>query len=618
MRQVGITVHGWLVAVATIVGACALLAPHASAAASNARYDGPSALAVGPHRETLYVAARDARQLVCISLPNARVTERIDMPAEPTGLVFTPDGSRLLVSCSAPRSELAVVDVASKRIVETITLGHTAMSPVASRDGRLVYVCNRFNNDVSVVDLNAAMQIARIPAVREPVAAALTDDGTTLIVANHLPYCRTDSFYMGPIASTLTFVDTRTRQTSKLELPSGSHSLRDVAISPDGRYAYVTHVLCNFELVPIQVDMGWANSNVVSVIDLKQRSLVSTVGLDDVYQGRGNPWGVGCTVEGQWLVVTHAGTHELSIVDAPATRGQLYNMFTSPMVGAIPEHPPAQARPTRRLALPGKGPRALAIVGGTAYVAEYFSDSIAVVDLFDPESKPNRIDLRPGAELDQVRRGELLFNDAMICYQNWQSCASCHPDGRADVLNWDLMNDGSGNFKNTKSLILAHRTPPSMAEGVRETAEEAVRAGLEHILFANRPEEEAKAIDAYVRSLRPVASPYLVDGKLSASAERGRRLFESQRVGCFRCHPAPWYTDRKMHDVGTRGPYGYSDRFDTPTLVEAWRTSPYLHDGRYLTVKELLVEGKHGQKPAGAVGLSESEIGDLVEFVLSL
>jgi cytochrome c peroxidase len=242
---------------------------------------------------------------------------------------------------------------------------------------------------------------------------------------------------------------------------------------------------------------------------------------------------------------------------------------------------------------------------------------VAVVDLrAAPDAPVASIALGPGPRLTEERRGELLFNDGTICYQQWQSCASCHPDARVDSLNWDLMNDGAGNPKNTKSMLLAHQTPPAMAEGVRMSAEEAVRSGVRHILFTNRPEEEAVAIDTYLKSLRPVPSPHLVDGRLSPAAERGRTLFESRRVGCSNCHPAPLYTDLKRHNVGSRNAYERGDRFDTPTLIEVWRTAPYLHDGRYATIKGLLLEGKHGLHRDS--GLSEQEIDDLVEFVLSL
>jgi cytochrome c peroxidase len=251
-------------------------------------------------------------------------------------------------------------------------------------------------------------------------------------------------------------------------------------------------------------------------------------------------------------------------------------------------------------------------------VAEYFSDTLAVVDLAADDGRVSTIALGPEPQLTERRRGELLFNDATVCYQHWQSCASCHPDGRTDAVNWDLMNDGTGNFKSTKSLLLAHATPPAMAEAVRPTAEEAVRAGFEHILFAPLPEMDAEAVDEYLKSLTPVPSPHLVDGRLSPAAERGRQLFESDRVGCHMCHPEPLYTDQKMHDVGSRGLYESADRYDTPTLVEVWRTAPYLHDGRYVTIKEVIVKGQHGKPPGRLDELSESEIDDLVEFVLSL
>ena len=39
-----------------------------------------------------------------------------------------------------------------------------------------------------------------------------------------------------------------------------------------------------------------------------------------------------------------------------------------------------------------------------------------------------------------VRRGEILFHDASDCFERWQSCASCHPDARADGLNWDRVH----------------------------------------------------------------------------------------------------------------------------------------------------------------------------------
>jgi cytochrome c peroxidase len=271
----------------------------------------------------------------------------------------------------------------------------------------------------------------------------------------------------------------------------------------------------------------------------------------------------------------------------------------------------------QRIDLSGKGPREIAVHGQIAYVAQFYSDSIAVVELGDDKVPCVRtIPLGPAPELTLERKGQLLFDDASICYLKWQSCASCHPDGRADALNWDLMNDGVGNPKNSKSMVASHQTPPAMIKGVRATAEVAVRSGLTHILFTDRPEEEALAIDAYLKSLKPIPSPHLENGELSAKAERGKKLFHSKRVACARCHPAPLFTDMRIHRMGRTPSRYFPNLFDTPTLLEVWRTAPYLHDGQYSTVKELLLEGRHGLRQN--MGLSDSEAEDLAEYVLSL
>ena len=80
-----------------------------------------------------------------------------------------------------------------------------------------------------------------------------------------------------------------------------------------------------------------------------------------------------------------------------------------------------------------------------------------------------------------------------------------------------------------------HCTQAQMRQKVRcvrrETAEQAVRSGLRHILFAKRPESEAAAIDAYLCSLQPLPSPGFVQGGLHRPALWGKALFERGRTG---------------------------------------------------------------------------------------
>jgi hypothetical protein len=57
------------------------------------------------------------------------------------------------------------------------------------------------------------------------------------------------------------------------------------------------------------------------------------------------------------------------------------------------------------------------------------------------------------------------------------------------------------------------------------------------------------------------------------------------------------------------------EELDTPTLVECWRTAPYLYDGSAVTMEQLLA--RHGRE--GEVRkLTAHEIEDLAAFVRSL
>jgi cytochrome c peroxidase len=271
----------------------------------------------------------------------------------------------------------------------------------------------------------------------------------------------------------------------------------------------------------------------------------------------------------------------------------------------------------RRIKLGGNGPRGLAIVGNEAVAAQYFTDDIAVVNLDPAVAHPARIvALGPRTAQTKARKGEMYFNDAHFCFQQWQSCTTCHPDDRADALNWDLLNDGIGNPKNTKNMLLTHSTPPSMSLGVREGAEAAVRAGLKFIQFAVRPEEDAQAIDEYLKTIKPVPSPYLVNGKLSSAAKRGEKIYK--QAGCAKCHPSPLFTDLQEYDLGLAKGLDAGKPFDTPSLIECWRTAPYLFDGRAYTMKDVLTTCNPQDKHGVTSKLTPAELDDLIAYILSL
>ncbi len=601
---------------------------------ANPTWLSPCALVAAPDGATLFVACATGRRVLVLDLSSRRVVKSVPVPKQPSGLAVSADGEILYVACAGPASQVCFVDIAKARVTGAVPVGHTACAPVVSPDGKTLFVCNRFNDDVSVIDLIAKREIRRIPVRREPVAAAISPDGRRVLVANHLHAGRADA---GHVAAVVSVIETALgKVVEELWLPEGSGSLNDLRISPDGKYAVVTHVLGRFHLPTTQLERGWMNTNAKTIIALDPPRVLNTVLLDTVDRGAANPWGAAWSADGKSLVVALAGTHEVSVTDFPALLEKLGRIEpessastggASPLTAAAAEDEVAndfsvlvglcQRRPLPEGDL---GPRGVVVVGRVVYTANYFSDTLTALELDGTEPKAETIPLGPKPLMTAARQGELDFNDARLCFQGWQSCASCHPgDARTDGLNWDLLNDGLGNPKNSKSLLLVFRTPPAMSTGVRESAEAAVGAGLRHILFTVQRPEVADAIGAYLKSLQPVASPYLVNGKLSAAARRGQKLFHNKTVGCARCHPGPLFTDLHSYNVGTRARTDFdTGTFDTPTLVEIWRTAPYLHDGSAATLRDVLTQANNHDRHGHTSHLTADQINGLVAYLLSL
>jgi YVTN family beta-propeller protein len=595
-------------------------------------YLSPAALVATRDGRTLFVACATANRVLLVDVADGKVVREIQTPAPPTGLALSGDDGQLIVTCAGPQSVAVFAEIDSGWIVHSIRVGHTSNTPVLSPDGRMLFVCNRFTDDVSFIDVAAAREVRRVKVQREPVGAAVTQDGRYLLVANHLNTSCSDA---NEVAACVSVVDVAAgRVTRELHLPNGSGLLQDLRIAPDGRYACVTHLIHRHQLPTTQLDRGWMNTNALTVIDVAKMEIVNTVLLDGIGRGAANPWGLAWSADGKTLVVTHAGTHELTVIDLPA----LLTKLAERRAQDRPSHNPQSAIPhpqsevpnelsfladlSRRIPLPegDRGPRAVVLVGTKACVANYFSDTLAVVDMARAQPQVRSIALGPKPQMSLARRGEFYFHDATICFQGWQSCSSCHPgDARTDAVNWDLLNDGIGNLKNARSLLNAHRISPSMSMGVRASAEVAVRAGISHILGIVQPDEVPRAIYAYICSLKPVPSPHLVDGKRSESARQGEKLFNDARVGCATCHSFDLYTDLRRHEVGTRGRFDAPrDRFYTPTLVELWRTAPYLHDGSAATVRDVLTTKNRGDRHGRTSHLTQEQLDDLAEFLLSL
>ena len=520
--------------------------------------------------------------------------------AVPTGLAV--DGDNLFVTTFESKGYLKVLDLNSGKENVSIETGSGACAPIVDKINNKLYVCNQFQNTVSEIELQSMKLTRTVNVLREPKSAVISKDGKYLYVTNFLPAQRADLDYVVACVSVIELGSFN--KVKDIQLANGSNALRDICITPDGRFVYVSHNLGRYTVPTSQLQQGWMNTSAFSIIDTEKQEYLGVVLVDEPERGAAGIWSIACNDDN--IFISHSGTHEISVID----HKELIKKFL-----AYPNRQALEYDLTflfglrESIPLEGNGPRAIVLDGKRLVVPTYFADKLNIMDVDSHQLLVT--DLNPGRVESDIDKGERCFNDASHCFQNWQSCNGCHPgDGRTDGMNWDLMNDGVGNSKNCKSMLFSHVTPPSMISGVRESAEWAVRAGFKFIQFFEVSEEDAACVDAYLKSLKPVPSPYLVDGKLSEKAERGKKVFD--KLKCGECHSGVYYTDLKMHRIGDD--VEFEKGWDTPTLREVWRTAPYLFDGRAATMQEVFEIHKHGINKK----VSKKDIEALTEYVNSL
>ncbi len=546
----------------------------------------------------LFITSKSGNSLI-IYKNSVKVKEVLfDRPA--TGVVVGVDN--IYVTTSHEKGVLHKLSKKDYSVIKSIETGMGAKAPLLSSDNKYIYVCNQFKGDVAKVDATTMEVLARQSVQREPFAAVLSKDGSKLYVNNFLPQ---QSAVLDIVAADVSVIDTEDMELIKhIKLSNGSNALRDITITDDGKYVLVSHNLGRFQVPTSQLQQGWMNTSAMSLIDPISDTLIGSVLLDEAERGAAGIWGINATAKN--IYVSHSGTHEITVIDYPkfVERLKAYKNRENLSIDLRFLYGISQ-----RIEVEGNGPRSMAIDSEKLYVATYFSDHINTFDMASGEFTP-ALELNKDRIESSQHQGERIFNDASYCFQEWQSCNGCHPgDARTDGMNWDLLNDGVGNSKNCKSMLHAHTMSPCMISGIRANAEVAVRAGFKFIQFSQITEEDAVKVDEYLKSLSPLPSPLLIDGKKSELAVRGREVFVEQQ--CDACHSGPLYSSLKMYKIGD---VEFEKGWDTPTLIEVWRTAPYLFDGRAATLSEVFMVHKHGIKKK----ISKKDVAALVEYVGSL
>lgn len=275
----------------------------------------------------------------------------------------------------------------------------------------------------------------------------------------------------------------------------------------------------------------------------------------------------------------------------------------------------------------------------------------------------------------RIELGKNLFFDPRLSGSQWISCASCHNPG----LGWSdglptAMGDGMKKLpRATPTILNTAYNKLQMWDGrdasLEEQATRPITAQAEmnldmHILVTRLsaisgyktlfeqayPGEDitektvAKALASFERTIVSTESPFDQwrrgnEGAVDASVKRGFVLFEG-KAKCEKCHQGFNFTDDGFHNIGLKPTPGmapdegrFAQRkvpilkgaFKTPTLRDIARTAPYMHNGAYTTLEQVIEHYNRGgdsnenvDPNISALDLSKAEKADLLSFLNSL
>ena len=286
---------------------------------------------------------------------------------------------------------------------------------------------------------------------------------------------------------------------------------------------------------------------------------------------------------------------------------------------------------------------------------------------------------------ERVELGEKLFFDTQLSGDNTVSCASCHsPDEvfsdkrvkSIGIHEQESLRHSMPLFNLAwKDQFFWDGRSPSVREQVLNPIQDTREMGskLEDVVAklkgdpvyekafkkafgsgAITPETIGLALENYLLTLTSYNSRFddAMRGKaqLSDLEKRGFQLFmtefepRSNQYGadCFHCHGGALFTDNRLHNNGlailaedtglgkVTGNAQDMGKFSTPSLRNVALTAPYMHDGRFATLEEVIEHYSTGivdsdtldpniaKHPRGGLQLADEDKAALVAFLKSL
>lgn len=592
------------------------------------QYLSPRDLKVSPDGNHLYVVAEDSDVLLEVSTVSRSVTNQLKLGDHPHSIILSPDGKTAYVSNSWS-DNVSIIDLNIWRVTGILPTGSGPAGLALEPEGRFLYVANMWSDDISVIDLDEKVEIKRLPAGNNPYDVALSPDGLQLYVTNRLT--AGTGFRESPAAE-VTVVDISTRRLEDRKSIPDAHLIESVDFTPEGDLALVTVVRPKQLIPTTQVNRGWILTYGIGIIERQGEHRIIQLLLDEVNYFYADPYDVAITPDGRHAFVTHAAADVVSVIDLPAVRNILARANEDSIatfanhLGLSSEFVikriPTGSQP-KRLALSPDGKR--------LYVTERLEDRIAVIDTENLETIET-IDLGGPKRITVLRLGERQFHGARAFQGQFscRSChPEGDQDALAWDFGGDGLGR---NIVNTMTLREIGQTSPFKWAGTNVSLymQDGIRFARHLTRVEPWPPEELNALVAYIYDIPAPPNRYRrLNPELTPSQKRGKEIFERSVTvtgepidplgRCITCHSGPYYTNRQKFDVGTRRETDNEGMpFDTPQLVNIYDTAPYLHDGSAATLEEIWTLNSLNDEHGVVNDLNKNQLNDLIEYLKTL
>ena len=217
----------------------------------------PAGIAFAPGRKVL-VANENGASVSVVDIDKRSVVDVIPLPSDfyPHGIAVTPDGTQAWVTSSSSRNAtVVVVDLATKKTSSTPLVGNSFIKVKITPDGSQAWVVSDFDGSVTVIDTLTRTIVTVIRNI--PNAWDLTFNRTAT---------RAYLVSSTPLDGSVKVIDTAAYSVINSIATTGKRP-RDIRITKDGRWLFVTHHDSNF-IAQIDVLKG----TVARTIDVGGRS----------------------------------------------------------------------------------------------------------------------------------------------------------------------------------------------------------------------------------------------------------------------------------------------------------------------------------------------------------